>query len=234
MRIIDQLRQIKCVHADDWGLASRPWGDIGRRGLSLPGHHSLEAGRLIGGLGSLARRESWRDGRSALSRHPRECTAARRESASGEIARGIVMQVFLATPTRSEREFCPIDLLRPSRRVPGDVLVRQRESTVQKRSVRFRTPSAANEFRSFPWFRSSAGAIWVSRPGHGRRFPDRRRMRGPGLSLATERSARALRFGLESDRRPTLPSLDPCPFGHLLSDRHPGMWLHVPRFCLTI
>jgi len=114
--IMDQPRQIKCVHADDWGLASRPWGDIGRRGLSLPGHHSLKAGRLIGGLVSMARRESWRDGRSALSRHPRECTAARRESASGEIARGIVMQVFLATPTCRERECCPIDLLRPSRR----------------------------------------------------------------------------------------------------------------------
>jgi hypothetical protein len=70
---------------------------------------------LLGYLASLARSEIRKGRRSKRSRYSHECVAARKEATSDELGRGLVIQEFLATLTRREREFCMSDLMRQSK-----------------------------------------------------------------------------------------------------------------------
>jgi hypothetical protein len=96
-------------------IAALVWSSLCTEGYPYLRRYNPRAGRLLGYLAYLARREIWRSRRAARSRHSRECMAARQESTWDEVGRGLVMQEFLATLTRREREFCVSDLLMQSK-----------------------------------------------------------------------------------------------------------------------
>ncbi len=96
-------------------IAAAVWSSLCSEAYTRLRQYDPRAGRLLGYLASMARREIQRGRRSQRTRHFRECMAARKEATSDEIGRGLVIQEFLATLTRREREFCLSDLLKQSK-----------------------------------------------------------------------------------------------------------------------
>ena len=96
-------------------IAAAVWSSLCGEAYTRLRQYDPQAGRLLGYLASMARREIRRGRRSERNRYSRECRAARREATSDETGRGLVIQEFLATLTRREREFCLSDLLQQSK-----------------------------------------------------------------------------------------------------------------------
>jgi hypothetical protein len=96
-------------HAEE--IAAAVWFSLCNEGYSQLSQYDPQAGRLLGYLAYLARREIWRVRRSEQSRHSRECSAARKEAIRDEVDRGLAFNEFLATLTCREREFCLSQLL---------------------------------------------------------------------------------------------------------------------------
>ena len=96
-------------------IAAAVWSSLCSEAYTRLRQYDPRAGRLLGYLASMARREVQRGRRLQRTRHFRECIAARKESTSDEIGRGLILQEFLDTLTRREREFCQSDLLKQPR-----------------------------------------------------------------------------------------------------------------------
>jgi ECF sigma factor len=96
-------------------IAAVVWSSLCSEAYTRLRQYDPRAGRLLGYLASMARREIQRGRRSKRSRQSRECIAARKEATSDQIERGLIMQEFLTTLTRREREFCLSDLLKQSK-----------------------------------------------------------------------------------------------------------------------
>jgi len=96
-------------------IAAAVWSSLCSEAFTRLRQYDPRAGRLLGYLASMAQSEIRRGRRSKRSRYSRECMAARKEATSDEIGRGLVIQEFLATLTRREREFCMSDLLKQSK-----------------------------------------------------------------------------------------------------------------------
>lgn len=117
-------------------VAATVWELLCHREISPLQRFDPSAGRLISFLVGLARREIWKARRSALSRHTRECKAARREWTIDENFRGIAMQEFLATLTRREHEYCVTYLLRPADPAYAPALSRNYKSQLRGRVLK--------------------------------------------------------------------------------------------------
>ncbi len=96
-------------------IAAAVWSSLCSEAFTRLRQYDPRAGRLLGYLASMARIEIRRGRRSKRNRYSRECMAARKEAISDEIGRSLVIQEFLATLTRREREFCLSDLLKQSK-----------------------------------------------------------------------------------------------------------------------
>jgi len=96
-------------------IAAAVWSSLCCEAYTRLRQYDPRAGRLLGYLASMARREIRSGRRSKRTRYSRECMAARNEATSDETGRWLVMQEFLATLTRREREFCLSDLLKQSK-----------------------------------------------------------------------------------------------------------------------
>jgi len=96
-------------------IAAAVWSSLCSEAYTRLRRYDPQTGRLMGYLASMARSEirKWR--RSKRSRYSRECLSARKEETPVEIDGGLVLQEFLATLTRREREFCLSDLLKQSK-----------------------------------------------------------------------------------------------------------------------
>jgi DNA-directed RNA polymerase specialized sigma24 family protein len=92
-------------------IAAAVWSSLCSEGYSRLRRYDPRAGRLMGYLTVVARREIWRMRRSERSRHSRECSVARKEATWEEVGRGLALAEFLATLTGREREFCLSELL---------------------------------------------------------------------------------------------------------------------------
>jgi hypothetical protein len=92
-------------------VAAAVWCSLCCGGATHLRRYDPQSGGLLRCLKRLARGEIWRRRRSERSRRVRECIAARQESTRDEVGRGLVLQEFLATLTRREREFCLTILL---------------------------------------------------------------------------------------------------------------------------
>jgi len=95
-------------------IAAAVWSSLCGEEYTRLRQYDPRAGRLLGYLASMARIEIRRGRRSKRNRYSRECMAARKEAISDEIGRSLVIQEFLATLTRREREFCMSDLMKQS------------------------------------------------------------------------------------------------------------------------
>ncbi len=95
-------------------IAAAVWSSLCGEAYTRLRQYDLRAGRLLTYLVSMARSEIRRARRSKRSRYSHECMAARNEATSDELGRGLVIQEFLATLTRREREFCISDLMKQS------------------------------------------------------------------------------------------------------------------------
>ena len=93
-------------------IAAAVWSSLCSEGYSRLRRFDPKAGRLLGYLAAMARREIWRERRSEQRRHARECSVARKEATRDEVSRGLAFNEFLATLTGREREFCLSELLR--------------------------------------------------------------------------------------------------------------------------
>jgi hypothetical protein len=122
-------------------VAAAVWSSLCSEGFTRLQHYDPRVGRLLGYLASMARSEIRKGRRSKRSRHFRECMAARKEATSDELGRGLVIQEFLATLTRREREFCMSDLMRQSK-----ITVRQEVSLSNSWQLRSRV---LKKFRTF-------------------------------------------------------------------------------------
>ena len=98
-------------------IAAAVWYTLCSQAYSRLRHYDQREGRLLGYLVGMARREIQQQRRAERNRHTRECKVARSEATTEEISRYLLMQEFLATLTRREREFCLSDLMNPSRRM---------------------------------------------------------------------------------------------------------------------
>ena len=96
-------------------IAAAVWSSLCSEAFTRLRQYDPRVGRLLGYLASMARREIRRGRRSKRSRYSRESMAARKEATSDEVGGGLVIQEFLATLTRREREFCMSDLMKQSR-----------------------------------------------------------------------------------------------------------------------
>ena len=96
-------------------IAAAVWSSLCSEAFTRLRQYDPRAGRLLGYLASMARSEIRRGRRSKRSRYSRECIAARKEANSAEVGRVLVIQEFLATLTRREREFCMSDLMKQSK-----------------------------------------------------------------------------------------------------------------------
>ncbi len=96
-------------------IAAAVWSSLCSEAFTRLRQYDPRVGRLLGYLASMAQSEIRRGRRSKRSRYSRECMAARKEATSDEIGRGLVIQEFLATLTRREREFCMSDLMKQSK-----------------------------------------------------------------------------------------------------------------------
>ena len=96
-------------------IAAAVWSSLCSEAFTRLRHFDPHVGRLLGYLANMARSEIRKGRRSKRSRYSRECMAARKEAMSDEIGRGLVIQEFLATLTRREREFCMSDLMMQSK-----------------------------------------------------------------------------------------------------------------------
>ena len=96
-------------------IAAAIWSSLCSEAFTRLRQYDPRAGRLLAYLASMARSEIRRARRSKRSRYSHKCMAARNEATSDEIGRGLVIQEFLATLTRREREFCMSDLMKQSR-----------------------------------------------------------------------------------------------------------------------
>ena len=96
-------------------IAAAVWSSLCSEAFTRLRQYDPQACRLLGYLASMARREIRRRRRSKRTRYSRECMAARKEATSDEIGGGLILQEFLATLTRREREFCMSDLLKQSK-----------------------------------------------------------------------------------------------------------------------
>jgi len=96
-------------------IAAAVWSSLCSEAYTRLRQYDPRAGRLLGYLASMARREIRRGRRSKQIRYSRECMAARKEATLDDAGRGLIMQEFLATLTRREREFCLSDLLKQSK-----------------------------------------------------------------------------------------------------------------------
>jgi len=113
--IIQALMQGEGATEQAEEIAAAVWSSLCSEAYTRLRQYDPRAGRLLGYLASMARREIQRGRRSQRNRHFRECMAARKEATSDEIGRGLIIQEFLATLTRREREFCVSDLLKQSK-----------------------------------------------------------------------------------------------------------------------
>jgi len=96
-------------------IAAVVWSSLCSEAYTRLRQYDPQTGPLLGYLASMARSEIQRGRRSKWRRYCRECMAARKEATSDEIGRGLIMQEFLTTLTRREREFCLSDLLKQSK-----------------------------------------------------------------------------------------------------------------------
>ena len=96
-------------------IAAAVWSSLCSEAYTRLRQYDPRACRLLRYLARMARSEISRGRRSKRNRYSRECIAARNEATSDEIGRGLVMQEFLATLTRREREFCLSDLMKQSK-----------------------------------------------------------------------------------------------------------------------
>jgi len=96
-------------------IAAAVWSSLCSEAFTRLRQYDPRVGPLLGYLKSLAKDEIRRGRRSKQSRCSRECMAARKEATWDEIGRGLVIQEFLATLTRREREFCMSDLMKQSK-----------------------------------------------------------------------------------------------------------------------
>ena len=96
-------------------IAAVVWSSLCSEAYTRLRQYDPQTGPLLGYLASMARREIQRGRRSKWRRYCPACMAARKEAASDEIGRGLIMQEFLTTLTRREREFCLFDLLKQSK-----------------------------------------------------------------------------------------------------------------------
>jgi len=96
-------------------IAASVWCSLCGEAYARLRRYDPRAGRLLAYLAGLARRVIWKRRREEQNRRSRECRAARRETAADEAEHGLIVQEFLDTLTRREREFCLSDLLRRSR-----------------------------------------------------------------------------------------------------------------------
>jgi DNA-directed RNA polymerase specialized sigma24 family protein len=92
-------------------IAAAVWSSLCSEEYARLRQYNPRAGRLLGYLAVLARRELWKSRRSERSRHSRECRVARKEAIWEEVGRGLALTEFLATLTSREREFCRSELL---------------------------------------------------------------------------------------------------------------------------
>jgi len=92
-------------------IAAAVWYSLCSRACSPLQRYDPQAGRLLDYLAGIARREIWKERRAKLNRHSRECKVARAESTLDQNDRRLIVDEFLATLTRREREFCLSDLL---------------------------------------------------------------------------------------------------------------------------
>ena len=95
-----------------------------------------QAGGLLRCLKHLARGEVWRRRRSERCRRLRECKVARKDSTCGDVEYGLMVQEFLATLTRREREFCLSILLSASECGVGRKISDSNEWTLRSRIMR--------------------------------------------------------------------------------------------------
>jgi DNA-directed RNA polymerase specialized sigma24 family protein len=99
-------------------VAATVWSSLCSEGYSRLRRYDPRAGRLLGYLSAVARREIWRRRRSDRSRSLRERSVARREATWDEDNGALALTEFLATLTGREREFCLSELL-PRARATG-------------------------------------------------------------------------------------------------------------------
>jgi hypothetical protein len=99
-------------------IAASVWCSLCSEAYSRLRRYDPHAGRLLAYLAGLARREIWKKRREEQHRRSRESRAARMEATTDEAGRGLIVQEFLDTLSRREREFCLSDLMKQSRH-PG-------------------------------------------------------------------------------------------------------------------
>jgi DNA-directed RNA polymerase specialized sigma24 family protein len=92
-------------------IAATVWFTLCSQGYSPLQRYDPRVGRLLDYLVGMARKEIWRRRRTAQTRQARERKVARTEASLDDTSQGLVIQEFLATLTRREREFCVSHLL---------------------------------------------------------------------------------------------------------------------------
>ncbi len=100
-------------------IAAAIWSSLCNDNYSRLRQYDARTGRLLVYLAKFARREIWRSRRSEMKRHTRESKAARPEERWEEADGGLVLQEFIATLTRREREFFQSDLVGSSEAMGG-------------------------------------------------------------------------------------------------------------------
>lgn len=96
-------------------IAAAIWSSLCNDDYRRLRQYDARTGRLLFYLARIARREIWRNRRSEMKRHTRESRVARSEMSWEEADRGIVLEEFMATLTRREREFLLSDLVGSSK-----------------------------------------------------------------------------------------------------------------------
>ncbi|MGC8638400.1 MAG: hypothetical protein ACP5XB_00815 [Isosphaeraceae bacterium] len=112
--VIRSLIRGECGEEQAEEIAAAVWCTLCSQAYSRLRLYDWREGRLLGYLVGIARREIWQQQRAERNRHNRKSKVARSETIMDETGRGLLMQEFLATLTRREREFCLSDLLNRS------------------------------------------------------------------------------------------------------------------------
>jgi DNA-directed RNA polymerase specialized sigma24 family protein len=121
-------------------IAAAVWSSLCSAAYARLRQYDPRAGRLLGYLASMARREISKGRRSKRTRYSRECMVARNEEFSDEPVHRILIQEFLATLTPQEREFCLSDLLQQSKHTVQSGLTSANEWQLRSRVLKkFRT-----------------------------------------------------------------------------------------------